>query len=343
MFAGNLRIAKITAQEVIYFHKDHLGSSTVMTDENGSTLETTEYLPFGSNRSQRGIVQSGYKFTDQEIDSESGLYNYDARLYDPVVGRFISADTVVPGAFNPQALNRYSYCINNPLIYVDPTGHWFGGVESDPSDFDIDYNNNNNGQFTDVDAHDGDDPGESGWDYDNDSNEWVDNRVKDTLKNAGAAAVGCAAGLAIIAAPQTIVAAPKQQVINVFQRVTGFFRGIGRGIRGIFSPSNGARGVFTNGEIFEKTIQTSKGSVDLMAQTVIKGNSLHLKDVAIFGRSKNALTGLTREVVRAKNALVKAAKKAGFKELRISGSRHPTASTSANPGKIVDLTIDLTK
>jgi RHS repeat-associated protein len=64
--------------------------------------------------------------TDQELDAESGLYNYDARLYDPIVGRFISADEVVPDWFNSQSLNRYAYCVNNPLKYKDPTGHLFG-------------------------------------------------------------------------------------------------------------------------------------------------------------------------------------------------------------------------
>ena len=57
------------------------------------------------------------------MDTESGLYNYDARLYDPVIGRFVTPDTIVPEPFNPQDLNRYSYVRNNPLKYTDPTGH----------------------------------------------------------------------------------------------------------------------------------------------------------------------------------------------------------------------------
>ena len=67
---------------------------------------------------------SGYRFTDQELDSESGLYNYDARLYDPVIGRFVSADPTVPYLYKPQSHNRYSYCRNNPLNFLDPTGLW---------------------------------------------------------------------------------------------------------------------------------------------------------------------------------------------------------------------------
>jgi hypothetical protein len=59
------------------------------------------------------------------------LYNYVARLYDPVVGRFASADTVVPDLYYPQSLNSYSYCINNPLKYVDPSGHLLGAPNED--------------------------------------------------------------------------------------------------------------------------------------------------------------------------------------------------------------------
>ena len=69
-------------------------------------------------------------FTDQEFDVETGLYNYNARLYDPVIGRFISPDSIVQAPFDPQTLNRYSYVRNNPLIYTDPSGHFFlGGLD----------------------------------------------------------------------------------------------------------------------------------------------------------------------------------------------------------------------
>ena len=51
------------------------------------------------------------------------MYFYNARYYDPALGRFISADTVVPSPGNPQSLNRYSYCLGNPVRYTDPDGH----------------------------------------------------------------------------------------------------------------------------------------------------------------------------------------------------------------------------
>ncbi len=74
---------------------------------------------------------SNYKFTDQEHDPETGLYNYDARLYDPVIGGFISVDPIAQEnikqtnkhLFDPRMLNRYSYVRNNPLNFVDPDGY----------------------------------------------------------------------------------------------------------------------------------------------------------------------------------------------------------------------------
>ena len=126
IFAGNLRVARVTSAGKSFFHKDHLGSSTVMTDYAGGTVvETAEYLPFGLTRVQTGTEVTYYKFTDQELDAESGLYNYGARLYDPAIGIFISPDSIVPDPYDPQTLNRYSYCRNNPLVYVDPSGHIF--------------------------------------------------------------------------------------------------------------------------------------------------------------------------------------------------------------------------
>ena len=64
-----------------------------------------------------------HKYTGQEWDSETGLYYYGARHYNPVVGRFISGDTVVSDPNDPQSLNRYSYTLDNPLKYTDPDGH----------------------------------------------------------------------------------------------------------------------------------------------------------------------------------------------------------------------------
>jgi len=139
IFAGNLRIAKVKGSVLHYFHKDHLGSSTAMSDANGVKVECSEYLTFGHEREHTGTTVSDYKFTDQEKDTSTGLYNYNARLYGPVVGWFVTADSIVPDLYDPQSLNRYSYCINNPLIYTDPTGNEWFKQEDETYTFGSDY------------------------------------------------------------------------------------------------------------------------------------------------------------------------------------------------------------
>jgi RHS repeat-associated protein len=126
IFAGNTRIAMETGNNIYYYHQDHLGSTIRVTDQN-RVLQggPTEYMPFGLERSTSGQTVTNYKFTDQEQDTSTGLYNYDARLYDPGLGMFISPDSIVPDWYDPQSLNRYAYARNNPLIYTDPSGHLF--------------------------------------------------------------------------------------------------------------------------------------------------------------------------------------------------------------------------
>lgn len=112
----------IKGSDTYYFHKDHLKSSTVMTRQSGTVHESSQYIPFGGQRGITNIAISNYKFTDQEQDRSTGFYNYGARLYDPVIGRFISPDNLVPNWYDPQSVNRFSYCLNNPLKYIDPNG-----------------------------------------------------------------------------------------------------------------------------------------------------------------------------------------------------------------------------
>ncbi len=68
------------------------------------------------------------QYTGQRNEIGLGLYDYNARYYDPLLGRFLSADSIVPSPANPQSLNRYSYVLNSPLRYTDPSGHahWVG-------------------------------------------------------------------------------------------------------------------------------------------------------------------------------------------------------------------------
>ncbi|ODS37090.1 MAG: hypothetical protein A7316_02180 [Candidatus Altiarchaeales archaeon WOR_SM1_86-2] len=124
-YANGERVAKKTSDgtttKKYFIHPDHLGSTSVITDESGNQVEKTKYYPFGATR--EGGSKEKYLFTGQEHDSETGLYYYGARYYSPEVRRFVQPDTIVPNPYDPQYLNRYSYVLNNPLIYIDPTGH----------------------------------------------------------------------------------------------------------------------------------------------------------------------------------------------------------------------------
>ncbi len=81
------------------------------------------YYPYGETRAAISTPPTDRLYTGQRWEEGLSLYDYRARCYHPVLGRFISADTLVPEPGNPQSLNRYAYVTNNPLRYADPSGH----------------------------------------------------------------------------------------------------------------------------------------------------------------------------------------------------------------------------
>jgi RHS repeat-associated protein len=111
---------------LFYIHTDHLGSASLMSDADGQKVEPSvaRYLPYGRWRTEPTADLTDRAYTGQKHNMDIGLYYYNARYYAPGVGRFISADTLVPDPTNPQQFNRYSYVLGNPLRYTDPTGHW---------------------------------------------------------------------------------------------------------------------------------------------------------------------------------------------------------------------------
>ena len=110
-----------------YYHSDNLGSSSILTDRSGSLVQHYEYATFGntSYSANSSAFPISNRYTGQIADDETGLYYYGARYYDPQLGRFIQPDTIVQSPDDPQTLNRYSYCGNNPLNFTDPTGNFF--------------------------------------------------------------------------------------------------------------------------------------------------------------------------------------------------------------------------
>lgn len=112
-----------------YFVTDHLGSVVGVMDASGTLLEETRYMPFGSVREGVGVQGTDLGFTGQRGLPTTGLMDYNARMYDPALGRFIQPDTIVPGAGDTQAWNRYSYVGNTPVNATDPSGNKAGDVD----------------------------------------------------------------------------------------------------------------------------------------------------------------------------------------------------------------------
>ena len=101
---------------------DHLGSS-LLVRADGTIAEKAYYLPWGGERGDTSITSTDYGYTGQM--KEGDIYYYGARWYDPSIGRFMQADTIVPlNVQGTQAFDRYAYVNNNPVKYVDPDGHF---------------------------------------------------------------------------------------------------------------------------------------------------------------------------------------------------------------------------
>ncbi len=107
----------------MYYVCDHLNSTSGIYDSSALRVKKIKYEPFGVTALDTGISSEDHLYNGKVLD-DTGLYYYGARYYDAALGRFITADSIVPGdGAAPQALNRYSYCLNNPMIYTDPSGH----------------------------------------------------------------------------------------------------------------------------------------------------------------------------------------------------------------------------
>ncbi len=124
-YAGAVRVAMRTGGQTYYLLGDHLGGTNVTArGTDGAELGRVLYRPWGETRFSTGTTPTTWRFTGQREDATIGLYYFNARYLDPQLGRFTQPDTIVPEPGNPQALNRYSYVLNNPLRYTDPTGNY---------------------------------------------------------------------------------------------------------------------------------------------------------------------------------------------------------------------------
>ena len=121
------------ATELNWTHTDHLGSVAAITDAAGNLKEKLAYDAWGKRRTLDGsatpdsldgqVDNKGY--TGHEMLDQLDLVHMNGRVYDPAIGRVMSADPIIQEPANGQNYNRYSYVINNPLIYTDPSGFSF--------------------------------------------------------------------------------------------------------------------------------------------------------------------------------------------------------------------------
>ena len=115
-----------------YVHPDHLGSTNVVTDGAGQTVQVLDYYPYGESRIDTGAEESEREYIGERYDAASGLNYLNARYYDGGRGQFLSQDPVFwevgrtsdgkSVVANPQFLNSYSYASDNPIAGKDPSG-----------------------------------------------------------------------------------------------------------------------------------------------------------------------------------------------------------------------------
>ena len=123
-YLGGQRVAMRRGSEVYYLAGDHLGTTSVVLDDQGQWVAESRHYPYGEERWSSGTLPTDRRFTGQKrIDSAGGIYHMGARFYDSQIGRWTSPDTIIPDFADPQSFNRYSYCLANPLRFVDPSGH----------------------------------------------------------------------------------------------------------------------------------------------------------------------------------------------------------------------------
>ena len=121
-YADGQRIAMRDKNGVVsYLYGDQLGGVSAVADASGNLVSTTLYEPWGATRYENGDNITEYGYTGQM--QEGDIYFYNARWYDPSIGRFMQADTIIPlQVQGTQAFDRYAYVNNNPINYVDPGG-----------------------------------------------------------------------------------------------------------------------------------------------------------------------------------------------------------------------------
>ena len=123
-YGTNLISRTADGQTSYYMYNGH-SDVTNLINEAGTVVGTYYYDEFGNPVQNNSNVDNPFLYSGYQYDKETGVYYLNARMYDPVTARFLQEDTYKGDIKDPLSLNLYTYCRNNPVIYNDPTGHWF--------------------------------------------------------------------------------------------------------------------------------------------------------------------------------------------------------------------------
>ena len=110
-----------TKEETFFYHSDHLGSTSYITDDKANITQYDAYLPYGELLvdEHSSSEELPYKFNGKEIDEETGLYYYGARYMDPKISMWLGVDPMIE---KYPEISPYIYCHNNPIVLIDPDG-----------------------------------------------------------------------------------------------------------------------------------------------------------------------------------------------------------------------------
>jgi RHS repeat-associated protein len=122
-----------------YYHSDHLGSTSLITNLDGEVVQHVEYVPFGEVfiEERNNKWNTPYLFNAKELDEETGLYYYGARYYDARVSLWLGADPMQEKYPN---VSTYAYCLLNPVKLIDPDGR----------DYTMSINRNKDDEITSI-------------------------------------------------------------------------------------------------------------------------------------------------------------------------------------------------
>jgi RHS repeat-associated protein len=115
-------LAQLRSGTTSYYEQDGLGSGTSLSNAAGEVVETYTYVSYGKVTASTGTLTNPLHYTGREFDSETSIYYYRGRYFDPSAGRFLNQDPIRFGG----GTNFYAYTRNNPVVRTDPFGYYSG-------------------------------------------------------------------------------------------------------------------------------------------------------------------------------------------------------------------------